>query len=42
MSPTETPQGLPVSPAAGEDWTEEMLEMLPDDGLRYEIIDSSS
>src|SRR6476661_7703044 len=32
-------RGLPVAPGAGEEWTVDLLELLPDDGLRYEIID---
>jgi hypothetical protein len=31
--------GLPVAPAAGGEWTVDLLEQLPDDGLRYEILD---
>ena len=36
---SETRRGLPVAPRGGEEWTTEMLKLLPDDGLRYEIID---
>ena len=39
VAPTETTRGLPVSPGAGEEWTVDLLALLPDDGLRYEIID---
>ena len=38
-APTETTRGLPAAPGAGEEWTVNLLELLPDDGLRYEIID---
>ena len=36
---SESARGLPVTPGRGEEWTTEMLKLLPDDGLRYEIID---
>ena len=36
---SESARGLRVAPRAGEEWTTEMLKLLPDDGLRYEIID---
>ena len=36
---SEEARGLPVAPRGGEEWTTEMLGLLPDDGLRYEIID---
>src|SRR6478672_9818010 len=36
---SEEARGLPVAPLGGEEWTTEMLGLLPDDGLRYEIID---
>ena len=39
VAPTEISSGLPAAPGAGEEWTVEMLKLLPDDGLRYEIID---
>ena len=35
----EPPRGLPVAPPAGGEWTVDLLEQLPDDGLRYEILD---
>ncbi len=31
--------GLPVAPPGGGEWTVDLLEQLPDDGLRYEILD---
>lgn len=36
---SESAQGFPIAPRAGEEWTTEMLKQLPDDGLRYELID---
>src|SRR6476620_4346983 len=39
VAPTDTTRGLPAAPGAGEEWTVDLLELLPDDGLRYEIID---
>ena len=39
VGPTEITPGLPTSPAGGEGWTVDLLERLPDDGLRYEMID---
>ena len=36
---SESARGLPVAPRGGEEWTTEMLKLLPDDGLRYELID---
>lgn len=36
---SESARGLPVAPRGGEEWTTELLKLLPDDGLRYEIID---
>ena len=39
VATSETTRGLPVAPRGGEEWTTEMLKLLPDDGLRYEIID---
>ena len=39
VGPTEITPGLPTSPAVGEGWTVDLLEQLPDDGLRYEMID---
>jgi len=35
----EPVRGLPVSPPGGGEWTVDLLEQLPDDGLRYEILD---
>lgn len=35
----EPARGLPVAPPAGGEWTVDLLEQLPDDGLRYEILD---
>ena len=39
VGPTEITPGLPTSPAGGEGWTVDLLEGLPDDGLRYEMMD---
>jgi Uma2 family endonuclease len=36
---SESLLGFPVAPRAGEEWTVDMLELLPADGLRYELID---
>jgi Uma2 family endonuclease len=36
---SESARGLPVAPSGGQEWTVEMLKLLPDDGLRYEIVD---
>src|SRR6476469_6567988 len=36
---SESTQGFPVAPRGGEEWTTEMLKLLPSDGLRYELID---
>jgi Uma2 family endonuclease len=35
----EPVRGLPVAPPGGGEWTVDLLEQLPDDGLRYEILD---
>jgi len=35
----EPARGLPVAPPGGGEWTVDLLEQLPDDGLRYEILD---
>lgn len=35
----EPARGLPVAPPRGGEWTVDLLEQLPDDGLRYEILD---
>ena len=35
----EPRRGLPVAPPGGGEWTVDLLEQLPDDGLRYEILD---
>jgi Uma2 family endonuclease len=35
----EQRRGLPVAPPGGGEWTVDLLEQLPDDGLRYEILD---
>jgi Uma2 family endonuclease len=36
---SESARGLPVVPQGSAQWSVDMLELLPDDGLRYEIID---
>ena len=38
-APIEQTRGLPVTPPSGGEWTVELLDQLPDDNLRYEILD---
>ena len=39
VGPTAITPGLPNSPASGDGWAVNILERLPDDGLRDEMID---
>src|SRR5450755_2777819 len=39
VAPAAAPGGLPVAPGPGAEWGVEMLGLLPQDGLRYEILD---
>jgi Uma2 family endonuclease len=39
VAPAASPGGLPVAPGPGAEWGVEMLGLLPQDGLRYEILD---
>ena len=38
-APIEQTRGLPVTPPSGGEWTVELLDQLPDDNLKYEILD---
>ena len=38
-APIEQASGLPVAPPSGGEWTVDLLDRLPDDNLRYEILD---
>jgi len=35
----QEPSGLPVAPPAGGEWTVDLLDQIPDDNLKYEILD---
>jgi Uma2 family endonuclease len=38
-APIEQTRGLPVTPPGGGEWTVDLLDQLPDDNLKYEILD---
>jgi Uma2 family endonuclease len=38
-APIEQTRGLPVTPPSGGEWTVDLLDQLPDDNLKYEILD---
>jgi len=35
----QEPSGLPAAPPAGGEWTVDLLDQIPDDNLKYEILD---